>query len=227
MQKTQKRLAHIATRSEDRAETLANLARVPIRECGERMVDLRAACPRVVMDCRQPFARQSVVERLNHAQEWLDAHAEGVRLRVGEAYRDPAKQERIFRLLCRVIRVLRPWWRREQILATADRYIAMPDPTVPAPHTTGGAVDVGLLMADGKRADMGPFRLAAARMDYDRLKPIPAANREMLRQAMEHAGFSNYAEEWWHWSYGDSGWALRTEQPFAIYGAVEAPHGGL
>ena len=35
------------------------------------------------------------------------------------------------------------------------------------------------------------------------------ANRQLLFGALEKTGLTNYLGEWWHWSYGDSGWALR------------------
>jgi hypothetical protein len=38
---------------------------------------------------------------------------------------------------------------------------------------------------------------------------------------MESTGLTNYVGEWWHWSYGDQGWALRVGSPVAYYGAVE------
>jgi D-alanyl-D-alanine dipeptidase len=34
------------------------------------------------------------------------------------------------------------------------------------------------------------------------------------------AGFSNCYDEWWHWSYGDAGWACRLGHSHAIYGLV-------
>ena len=51
-------------------------------------------------------------------------------------------------------------------------------------------------------------------------------NREILFKAMKKAGFSNYSKEWWHWSYGDRGWAMRENKKFAIYGTVpeNLPH---
>jgi D-alanyl-D-alanine dipeptidase len=45
-------------------------------------------------------------------------------------------------------------------------------------------------------------------------------NRLILIRAMEAAGFTNYLGEWWHWSYGDQGWALRVGSPNAFYGPV-------
>ena len=48
-------------------------------------------------------------------------------------------------------------------------------------------------------------------------------NRRILITAMSAAGFTNYLGEWWHWSYGDSAWAVRIGRHTAIYGKVEHP----
>jgi D-alanyl-D-alanine dipeptidase len=37
------------------------------------------------------------------------------------------------------------------------------------------------------------------------------------------AGFSNCHEEYWHYSFGDAAWALRTGSPYCFYGLIEAP----
>ena len=199
------------------AETIADLDRVPIVECGEPLVDLRTACPNVEVGARPIYLRSGVAQRLNEAQTWLETHCPGYRLRVGDAYRSPDKQARLFRIACRVSRLLHPFRSRAYVHDAANKYVAATDTLSPPPHTTGGAVDVGLLTPDGKRADMGPFTLSATRADYARLAPLAHSHRHMLFAAMEHAGFSNYPEEWWHWSYGDSGWAWRTSQPCACY----------
>lgn len=210
--------------SEHSVETIASLDRIPIVECGEPLVELRTACPALVLVGKEGepplLARRSIADRLNCAQAFLDTHHPGYRLRVGDAWRDLGKQVRFFRLALRIARLLHPFWSRERLRELANKYIAAPDALAPPPHTTGGAVDVTLLQPDGQRAFMGPFRPTATRTHYPHLSPTAKQNRAILCAAMEHAGFSNYAEEWWHWSYGDSGWALRTHQPHALYGLI-------
>lgn len=34
------------------------------------------------------------------------------------------------------------------------------------------------------------------------------------------SGLTNFRGEWWHWSYGEPGWALRGGHPTALYGAI-------
>ena len=203
------------------SESASNLARIPIRECGEPLVRLRDTCPRIAAD-RTLRARLGVAERLNLAQAWLDSHAPGVRLRVGDAHRSAKKQERFFTIACFVARLLRPHWSSDRVRGLADRYVAEPHPEAPPPHLTGGAVDVGLVLANGRRPDMGRWNLKAVRLDSLFVSPEAARYRRLLSDAMTHAGFSNYEEEWWHWSFGDQGWALRTGRSYAVYDRVES-----
>jgi D-alanyl-D-alanine dipeptidase len=46
-------------------------------------------------------------------------------------------------------------------------------------------------------------------------------NRRFLFWVMKKAGFSNYPEEWWHWSYGDNMDAANCGKKFAIYGGIK------
>lgn len=46
-------------------------------------------------------------------------------------------------------------------------------------------------------------------------------NRRLLYQVMKKAGFSNYPEEWWHWSCGDNMDAANCGKEFAIYGGIQ------
>ena len=205
-------------------ETIADLEGVPICDNGEPLVDLRTVCPSIVVGEQPLFARQGVALRLNVVQEWLNVHHPGFCLRVGDAYRSPTHQARLFGWALRVARLLHPFRSASQVREAANRYVAAPDAQAPAPHTTGGAVDVGLVDENGRRAYMGPFVPAATRTDYTRLNAIASRNRAILCAAMRQGGFSNYPLEWWHWSYGDSSWAFRTKAPVAVYGAVQLPY---
>jgi D-alanyl-D-alanine dipeptidase len=47
--------------------------------------------------------------------------------------------------------------------------------------------------------------------------------RDLLSSVLNEAGLINYPTEWWHWSFGDRYWALRTGRPAALYGPVDLP----
>lgn len=48
-------------------------------------------------------------------------------------------------------------------------------------------------------------------------------HRTLLLNAMEDAGFTNYATEFWHYSTSDRYDALMRQEPHALYGAIELP----
>jgi D-alanyl-D-alanine dipeptidase len=49
------------------------------------------------------------------------------------------------------------------------------------------------------------------------------SHRLLLHDSMIAAGFSNCRDEWWHYSYGDAGWAVRSGMSECFYGLVELP----
>jgi D-alanyl-D-alanine dipeptidase len=85
-------------------------------------------------------------------------------------------------------------------------------------------VDVRLVTLDGQQLDMWSSLLDSHQRTWRTFSPhvTPAARdaRRVLYDAMVGAGFSNCYDEWWHYSYGDSGWAARLGSPYALYGAV-------
>jgi D-alanyl-D-alanine dipeptidase len=119
-----------------------------------------------------------------------------------------------------------PEWPRSILRREANKFWHPPDTSAVPGHCTGGAVDVTLLDGDGSPLDMISARIEGANTQptYSRhLTSAARANRELLVRVMTEAGFSNCYDEWWHWSYGDAGWACRVGHPHAIYGLVEEP----
>ncbi len=208
------------------AETIANLDKIAIQENNEPLVDLRPACPGIVV---QPLssgkqtlhARESVAQRLNRAQAFLHEQAPGHQIVVVDAWRSLSQQTFGHNLAKGCFRIIHPFWSAGMVREIANKYVAAPDCLAPPPHSTGGAIDVRLRGAHGKTLCMGPPTPAACRTAYEKLSATQWHNRHLLCSALESAGFSNYEEEWWHWSYGDSGWALRTNQPYACYGRCD------
>jgi D-alanyl-D-alanine dipeptidase len=43
----------------------------------------------------------------------------------------------------------------------------------------------------------------------------------LLVETMLSVGFSNCRDEWWHYSYGDAGWAVRMDRPVCFYGLIQ------
>ncbi len=76
-------------------------------------------------------------------------------------------------------------------------------------HRTGGAVNVALM----KGGDFLPMGYAYGNEKLDGYAPeVAAANRELLQQIMEEAGFARTQSNWWHYEYGTPAWAEKTNK---------------
>ena len=113
-----------------------------------------------------------------------------------------------------------------------ERYWAAPstDENSPAPHATGGAVDLTLRFKDGEALWMGSLfddvTQLAARDRFETLSPDnfsfsdqeARANRRLLHWLLTEEGFAGHTDEWWHFSWGDQMWAALTGADAAHYG---------
>jgi D-alanyl-D-alanine dipeptidase len=118
-----------------------------------------------------------------------------------------------------------------------ERYWAAPsgDETSPAPHATGGAVDLTLRWKDGDTLWMGSlFDDVTHLANRDRFENLTAenfsfsdrearANRRLLHWLMAEEGFAGHPDEWWHFSWGDQMWAALTGAAQAHYGLAPEP----
>lgn len=206
-------------RSKGRPEPVAALDRVPVRENHEPLVDLRLTAPNVAVIRPQviPFLRRRVAEMLAEAAE-LIPHP--FRLGVIDAWRPFERQQKIYEFMTKSAKEAFPERGHAQIRRTVNRFVAPPHRKSPPGHCTGAAVDVNLLDGKGEVVDVSaPFdRFSAAPTYSFGLTHHALEHRMMLVEAMLTAGFSNCRDEWWHYSYGDAGWAVRMEEPFCVYG---------
>ena len=202
-------------------EPLKALRAVPIVDAGEPLVDLRDFCPGVILrpGCL-PFLRETVANMVNEVQARMP---EGHTLAVGTALRTLTMQRGIREGFTKDMTEKHPDWSKATMARMLNRMVAPPDDISPPPHTTGGALDVGVRGLDGEGLDFtSPVEgWDSAPTYYHKLSDGARANRLMLIEVMESVGLTNYVGEWWHWSYGDQGWALRVGNPVAYYGAVE------
>jgi D-alanyl-D-alanine dipeptidase len=71
-------------------------------------------------------------------------------------------------------------------------------------HSRGSVVDLTLVdIQTGKEVDMGaPFDYFGdiSHHGTNKITPEQTANRQILRKAMETAGFRAYSREWWHYT---------------------------
>lgn len=200
------------------------VAAVPVRECGEDLVDLRG-WPELRLDPRKQdpsgawaHLRAGVAERLLQAQRSLPP---GVRLLIVEGHRPAALQEQYFRRHRTALAAARPDWDGERLDTEASKYVS---PPAVAPHPCGAAVDV-TLSRDGRELDLGTAVNATPEASADAcftaasgLDAAARRWRDVLSGALSAAGLVNYPTEWWHWSYGDRYWAAITGASHAVYG---------
>ena len=210
-------------------EPIAALNRIAITELAlplaerEPLVDIRVACPSVVLTehvC--PYLRVRVAEMLNRAQDSLPA---GYRLKVGTALRTLSMQRSGWDGAFKRNQEARPDWPLSALRRATNKYHAPYDQKAPPGHCAGAAADVGLLDPAGNALDMiAPTEgWQAAATWSDKIGPEAKHNRMMMVEAMLGAGFSNCRDEYWHYSWGDSAWAVRVGEKQCPYGWAHPP----
>ena len=159
------------------------------------------------------LVRREVYERLLMAARFLP---KGYKLRILDAWRPFGLQEELYEKYAKEISVQHnlenlPEEERKAIIL---RFISEPSENrkVPPVHTTGGAVDVTVLDANGMELNMGTaFDVFSedTQTDFFEMREVSEIrdNRRILYHAMINAGFTNLPSEWWHYDYGDRFWA--------------------
>jgi zinc D-Ala-D-Ala dipeptidase len=214
---------------------------IPILECGEPPIEI----PLELFAVESPhpyeklgatygehspyYLRQSVIENLSQAQNYLELLHPNWHIQIFDAYRPVAVQQFMVdysftqavqdRGLTDV--ELSPNQLQEVWEAVYEIW-AVPslDEKTPPPHSTGAAVDVTLVDDIGQIVNMGsPIDEMSERShpDYYANNDDPEAqhyhaHRQLLRDVMLKAGFQRNPREWWHFSVGDQMWAWLNNQ---------------
>ncbi len=213
-------------RSQGRPEPIAALNRIPEMDSGEPLVDIRAFLPAMHMARPHviPYVRQRVAEMVREAQRKLP---EGVFLSLIEGWRPIERQQRIYDFMWSSAAEAFPHRDHKALRRTVCRWVAPTDQKAPPGHCTGAAVDLQLVDASGEQLDVvSPFdRNLAARTYTQGLTEEARRHRFLLVDSMLSVGFSNCRDEWWHYSYGDAGWAVRMGENKCVYGLVRLEPG--
>ena len=205
---------------------------IPIIECGEPLVKI----PLELFAVESPhpyqklgadygghspyYLRQSVIENLIQAQNYLQLLHPNWYIQIFDAYRPVAVQQfmvdysfgEALRERGLTDKELSPQQREEAWTAVYEIW-AVPslDMKTPPPHSTGAAVDITLVNDIGEVVDMGsPIDEMSDRSlpeYYIHSHPEYHAHRQLLRDMMLKAGFQRNPKEWWHFSFGDQMWA--------------------
>jgi zinc D-Ala-D-Ala dipeptidase len=211
-------------RTQGRPEPIRLLNSIRETENHEPLVRLSIHCPNVVIDKPQviPYLRESVAKKLHTASLGLPP---GIRLYVIDAWRPMSRQQRIYDFVWQCALETFPERPTPALRRTVCRWVAPTDQPAPPGHCTGAAVDVWLVDEDGEILDVcSPYdRFGAAPTYSIGLGEEAQKNRELLVTTMLNAGFSNCRDEWWHYSYGDAGWAVRAGLQDCFYGIAHLP----
>lgn len=228
---------------------------MPIQECGEALVAI--PLDKFAVESPHPYVRlgadyqgkspyylrEGVVTALIEAQSHLQDACQGWRLKIFDAYRPIAVQQfmvdytfasavtaqglDITQLTKEQTETI--WQQVYQLWA-----IPSDNPLTPPPHSTGAAIDLTLVNANGETVDMGgeldELSVRSQPDYYYQHRQLEAQQyhyyRQLLLQVMTKAGFRRHPGEWWHFSLGDQMWAWlsRQEHPhqtfIARYGKI-------
>lgn len=168
-----------------------------------QLVDLAQAVPGLKFDLRyaqadncfgqaltddqRAFLDADAAQALAHAQQYLKPYGYGIL--VWEAYRPWSVSKLAYDAL------------------PTDKKSMLPSPEAGFSHNTGRSIDVSLyLLANGENAGMiSGFDEPSVRQyaSFAGGTTLERYRRDLLRSAMQMAGFTASETEWWHFDYGD------------------------
>lgn len=141
----------------------------------------------VLTDDQRAFLDADAAQALAQAQQYLKPYGYGIL--VWEAYRPWSVSKLAYDAL------------------PADKKSMLPSPEAGFSHNTGRSIDVSLyLLANGENAGMiSGFDEPSVRQyaSFAGGTTLERYRRDLLRSAMQMAGFTASETEWWHFDYGD------------------------
>lgn len=167
--------------------------------------------------------RTEIYERLKNAQQNLP---QDCAFMLYEAYRPLSRQIAMWEAIQEEMRSKHPALPPEEFEALCETFIANPYDGIGSGHQAACAIDISLCTQAGDELDMGSPMHGFGALTWTVAKGLPEraiVNRKILKDALEAEGFVNYPAEWWHYSYGDHGWAWLTGKDEALYGSLDLP----
>ena len=210
-----------------------------IQENRERLIQIEESHPRIFISpiyyiqkvpnsLQSIHLRESAYERLMQAVSLLPENYSFI---VYDGFRPLQVQQFLFNHFSAQIKKQDPTLSEQQVKQETLKYVAFPSLNRghPAPHLTGGAIDLTIGDVKGNALHLGTAfdemnEKSATRYYEENAEENMEARdlRRMLYNSMTAAGFMNYSEEWWHYDFGNVSWARRTGSEKAIYGPIEA-----
>lgn len=204
---------------------------IPIKECGEPLMGYSS--DEFVLEpmyfkwgfseIEKMENRTGVVKRLREAKKLLP---KGYNFKIWDGFRTLKVQKILYDDYYERLAREHPDLSHEELCTRVEIFVSPPshNPQFPPPHNTGGAIDLTIVDENGEELAMGtPFDEFTEQSFTNHFKKGEFHdNRMMFKEIMEKAGFANYFEEWWHYSYGDQEWAKTTGSTKALYGSLES-----
>jgi D-alanyl-D-alanine dipeptidase len=207
--------------------------KIHIDECGEPLVELNG--DEFVLEpmyfkwghTDNPLikAREGIINKLREAKKGLP---QGFNFKIWDGFRTLKVQKILYDDYYNRLKKDHPDFSHEKICQMVEIFVspASKNPLFPSPHNTGGAIDLTIVDENGEELNMGtPFDEFTEKSFTNHfskdLENEAHKNRMMFKDIMEQAGFANYFEEWWHYSYGDQEWAKTRGKSRALYGSLE------
>ena len=201
------------------------VAAIPVTPVDDPLVDFRGSF--LVSSLKDDdnstlsYLRSELVTRLSGAQAHLP---DGYDFLLVEGFRPFELQEHYFSSYRDELQSMDGQLSVEESFQLASRHVSPPQI---APHVSGAAIDLSMVVRDGTECDMGTA-INATPEDSKGACYFAATNistearhhRAILARALNEVELINYPTEWWHWSYGDRYWAFATQQPSALYGPI-------
>ncbi len=183
---------------------------------------------RIPVSLKSLYLREGAYARLKQAVRLLPENYSFI---LYDGYRPLQVQQFLFTQFSNQIKRQYPIFTEEEIVKETRKYVAFPSlgNEYLAPHLTGGAIDLTLGDLHGNALDLGTAfdelsEKSATRYfeQYTDENNVTCLHRRLLYNCMIMAGFTNYAEEWWHYDFHNIAWARHVNAQQARYGAIEA-----
>ncbi|MBO3697894.1 M15 family metallopeptidase [Roseivirga sp. E12] len=201
----------------------------PIKENNERLVSLKDSGfnlifePSIMKDYRY-LVRKALVEKIGRISKALDKQNKTLIIR--SAWRSFEHQRKLWNNKLTFLKEEHPEKSLVQLRELVAHFIA---PEQKSTHATGGALDA--LIYDRKTEtvlDFGTNKghdIDLTELCYPHHPDISAEareNRNLLMRLFEREGFVCDLKEYWHFDYGNVGWAIERSRLHAIYGIINA-----
>lgn len=187
------------------------------------------------------YVREGFGEQLVKAQRLLPSNMSLLGL---DGHRRLQVQSSLYYYYYERLNMLYPDWTAEQLQEHTVRYVSKPssNPNIPAPHNTGGSLDLWIVNIDpetrqtadntqilasavwlpaGAKFDHGGEKAALRHYeehDENNASEVFRRNRRTLYWLMREVGIEAYPDEYWHYNFGNQMAAKTAGNEVAVYG---------